>query len=232
MKTIGTIFLVLLISFLPLVSFSQIFGVKAGLNLSKMILKDDDIDFTDEFEMKPGLLIGPTVEFPLMQDLSIESGLLLSSKGFKDSYEESYQGGFYESKTTLNLWYIDIPILFKWNFKISEKTSLYPAIGPYIGIGLKGYSKNETKSNSGEETHKEDIEWGNDEDTDFFKRFDAGLTIGGGIEYKAFQLGIYYNLGIANIAPSSENGATIQNRVLQFTLGYRFIPKEKTISDQ
>ena len=151
MKTTSTFFLVVLISFLPLVSFSQIFGVKAGLNLSKMILKDDDIDLTDEFDLKPGLLIGPTVEFPLTQDLTLESGILLSSKGIKDSFKETYQGGYYESTTTLNLWYIDIPILFKWNFQINEKTNLFPAIGPYVGIGVQGQSKNESKSNYGDE---------------------------------------------------------------------------------
>lgn len=225
MKTISSIFLFILISLFPLVSFSQIFGVKAGLNLSKMIIKDDDIDFTDEFEMKPGFLIGPTVEFPLSQDFSIESGVLLSCKGFKDSYEETYQGGYYKSKTTFNLWYIDIPVLFKYNFQINEKINLYPAIGPYIGIGLKGQSKNKSESNFGDETSTNDIKWGSDEETDMLKRFEAGLVFGGGIEYKAFQLGIYYNLGLANIAASSENGVTIQNRVLQFTMGYRFIPK-------
>ncbi|MCK5103812.1 MAG: outer membrane beta-barrel protein, partial [Cyclobacteriaceae bacterium] len=137
----------------------------------------------------------------------------------------------YESKTTLNLWYMDIPILFKWNFQIDERTNIYPAIGPYVGIGLKGKSKSESKSNYGEETYTNDVEWGSDEETDILKRFDGGLSIGGGIEYKAFQFGVYYNLGIANISAYTGDNTKIKNRVLQFSLGYRFLPKQKNKSD-
>lgn len=225
MKHFSKVLIFVLLICFSTTSFSQIFGLKAGSNLSKMVVKDDQMDLSDDFQLKPGLLFGPTVDFPLCQPLSLETGIMLSSKGFKDTYEESYQGGFYESKTTLNLWYIDIPILFKWNIPINDEFSIYPALGPYISIGIKGKSKYESKSNYGDESGSSDIEWGTDEESDMLRRFDAGIMFGGGIEYKAFQLSVYYNLGIANISAYTEEGTTIKNNVLQIALGYRFISK-------
>ncbi len=223
MRNVSISFAFIFIMILPIGLYAQVFGVRGGLNLSKMTMKSEDMDLSDDFEIKPGLHIGPTVEFPLSENSSIEAALLLSQKGIKDSYKETYDGGYYESKMVLNLWYIDIPILYKYKFQIGDKIQLFPALGPYVGIGLSGKSKNEFKSNYGNETHSSDIEWGSDEETDMLKRLDAGLTIGGGLDINAFEFGINYNVGIANISTYTEQSTKIKNKVLQFYCTYKFL---------
>ena len=61
--------------------FSQEFGIKAGLNLSNMHVVDDGSIVSEDFNMKPGFHIGATAEFPLTEMFSLETGLLLSTKG-------------------------------------------------------------------------------------------------------------------------------------------------------
>ena len=61
-----------------------------------------------------------------------------------------------------------------------------------------------------------------DEDNDDLKRLDMGLTFGGGVEINAIMLGISYDLGLANISSYQQDGATSKNKVLKFSVGYRF----------
>lgn len=63
--------------------FAQNFGVKAGLNLSNMLVKNDYRTYSDDFKMNPGFYVGATAEFPLSDLLSFETGLLLSTKDSK-----------------------------------------------------------------------------------------------------------------------------------------------------
>lgn len=55
-------------------SFAQTFGVKAGLNLSNMLMKDDDGTYSDDFKMNPGFHFGPTMELPINETVSFETG--------------------------------------------------------------------------------------------------------------------------------------------------------------
>jgi len=71
------------------------------------------------------------------------------------------------------------------------------------------------------ETEKEDINWGSDEDEDDLKRFDFGLSLGAGVELDAFQIGLSYGMGLANISPYTGNGMKTNNRVLAITGSYR-----------
>lgn len=187
-------------------SFAQTFGIKAGLNLSNMLVKNNDYTDSDDFKMNPGFHIGPTAEFEINKMLSFETGLLLSTKGFK----ESYGGETYK----LNLLYLDIPLAAKATFGIGS-TKIYGIFGPYIGVGLSGKSKYEFEG----ESIEEDIKFGSDEDEDDLKRLDFGLTIGAGVEFNALQIGLNYGLGLANISTYADKAS---NRVLGISLGYKF----------
>ena len=198
-------------------SFSQTFGVKAGLNLSNMLIKDDDDTYSDDFKMNPGFHIGPTVEFPINEIFSFESGLLLSTKGFKLSEKETYGGETYEYKQKVNLFYLDIPLTAKATYDIGG-VKIYGTFGPYIGLGLSGKSKYEEDG----DTNEEDINFGSDEDEDDLKRLDYGLTAGAGIELNYIQIGINYGLGLANISIYNDDGSKFNNRVLGISVGYKF----------
>jgi hypothetical protein len=207
-----------MVSLLSFQSNAQIFRIIGGLNLSNMIAKDDEGTYSDDFKMKPGFHIGATVEFPFSNVLSLGTGLLIDSKGFKTKEE----GRDWVSKEKLSLYYLDIPILLKATNEFDSGIKIFGVIGPYIGVGLSGKVKEEYEHQGQKETDEFDVEWGNDENEDFFRRFDSGLTFGGGVEFNAIFIGIYYDLGLYNISPYSNNGFKMKNRVLRFSVGYRF----------
>jgi hypothetical protein len=212
--------LVLLLSF-GTDSFAQSFGIKAGLNLSNLLVKDDYDTYSDDFKMNPGFHFGPTIEFPMNEMLSFESGLLLSTKGTKMSEKESFDGYSYEYTSKINLLYLDIPLTAKATFDIGNSKA-YGILGPYVGIGLSGKSKSEYTEDGETDTEEEDLSFGSDENEDDLKSLDYGLTAGIGIELNSIQIGVTYNLGLANISIDTEDSYKINNRVLGISVGYKF----------
>jgi outer membrane protein W len=221
MKNLTNLFVVVIISMMTTGLFAQTFGVKAGLNLSNMIVKDDDDTYSDDFKLNPGFHAGLTADFPITEMFSFETGLLISTKGYRISQEDTILGETYEIEGKLNPLYLDIPLTGKVAFDIGGP-KIYGAFGPYVGVGLAGKAKNEVTINGETEKDDEDIEWGSDEEEDFLKRLDFGLTVGAGVEINALQIGISYGLGLANISVSSDNGAKINNRVIGISVAYRF----------
>lgn len=203
------------------VSYAQILGVRAGLNLSNMLDKDDEGTNSNDFKMKPGFNVGPTVEFPINEMFSFESGLLLSTKGFKYDEKGSDGGETYEYNLKSNLLYLDIPLTGKAYFDV-KVAKIYGALGPYIGIGLSGKVKSEDTYMGQTDSFNDDIKWGSDQETDDLKRLDYGLTIGAGVLINSIQIGLTYDLGFANISAYTDGGAKTSNRVLALSVGYKF----------
>lgn len=187
--------------------------VKGGLNFSNMLFKADDETLSDDFKSRTAYHVGLAAEFPISKIYSFETGLLLSAKGFKMSE------GDFESK--MNLTYLDIPLTAKATFDVGS-VKVFGLFGPYVGIGLSGKSKF-TENDGENETIEKDVNWGSDDDSDM-KRLDFGLTAGAGIEIKAFQIGLNYSLGLANLNPESDD-MTLKNRVLGISVAYRFLGK-------
>jgi len=213
MKNRGKFLIIALILGWSVTSFAQpIFGLRAGFNLSTMLAKDDQMNYGDEmnFKMKPGFNIGPTLEVPINDMFSFETALLLSTLGVNSEYD--YGGG--NTKETLSLLYLQIPLTAKAAFDVGG-TKLFGAFGPYLGYGLSGKWKSADYPD-------EDVKWGTNTEEDHFKRFDFGLHFGAGVGIKAFEVGLSYDLGLANIATDTGGGTKEMNRVLALNLGYKF----------
>ena len=226
MKNITKLILIPLMLVIFSVAHAQIYGIRAGLNLSNVHLKYDNTVLSEDFKMNPGFLLGPTADFLLSDYLSIETGILLSTKGFKTSEKESYQNETMEYKSKLNLLYIDIPVALKGRISLSDNIDLFVSAGPNIGFGVSGKSKSEFIYNGETETSEENVEWGTDPKKSMLKRPEFGLVMGIGIEYEAYQFGIFYNIGLTNIAATSADDATkLKNRVLNISANYRFVRK-------
>lgn len=211
--------LIVFISFFCLQSNAQTFGIKGGLNLANLLEKDDDDTYSGNYKMKPGFHIGATIELPINDFLFFESGLFLTTKGMK--WDDEMYGADFKSKTSL--YYFDIPLTIKATYDLNENLKMFGAVGPYVGVGLVGKIKVVVEYQGEEETEKEDIKWGNDEDEDHLKRLDMGLTFGGGVEINSiYVIGISYDLGLANISSYQDDGVVTKNRVLKFSVGYRF----------
>lgn len=201
-------------------SYAQIFGIKAGVNLSTMSLKDNNGNYSDDFKMNPGFHVGVTGEFPLTEMFSFETGLLLTTKGFKiNQVEDIPLGPTTETKAKMNLLYLDIPITAKASLDVGG-VEIYGVFGPYLGMGLSGKDKYEITEEGETRTGENNISWGTG--VNDYKRLDYGLTAGSGVKIESIQIGLFYSLGLANISHKSVNDSKFSNRILGITVDYRF----------
>ena len=177
--------------------------------------------------MRTGFHIGATAEFPLTEIFSLETGLLISTKGVIYKQLLTEEDMDFEYKFNLSPLYLDIPVTAKASFDIGGGAKIYGVFGPYAAIGLSGKIKQEESINGATTSEEIDIEWGSDIESSNFKRMDFGLIMGAGVELNSIQIGLNYSLGLANISP--QTNVKVNNRVLGISVGYKFGEKKKTI---
>jgi hypothetical protein len=185
------------------VSFAQSFWVKFCPTFTNMLLKDNDNRI--DSKMIFGYDLGAFAEFPVNENFSFETGIQFTSKGMKANDADT--------DLKLELSYIDIPLTAKIAFKLAG-IKAYGAFGPYVGYGIGGQIYIDGLGTK--------VKWGSNGESDNLKPLDYGLNIGAGIEINALQIGLSYGYGLANINPTSDNGAKASNRALGISVGYRF----------
>lgn len=179
-----------------LAGFSQVkWDAKVGMNFSNMTK-------IDESKALPGFTLGVGMDYGFNENWSLQSGLMISSKGFK------FKEGDWKNK--YRPIYLDIPILAAYKFNISDNTKFVINAGPYLAIGLGGKNK---------ETDEEDIKLF-DKDGHDWKRFDLGIQYGIGLELSDRYL---INLTGQNgfISPV-DGGDDPKNMTFTIGVGYRF----------
>jgi len=226
MKNKLKILLAVMICISCIESNAQSFGVKGGLSLMNMMMKDNIENYKDLLKVKPGFHLGATIDIPLYRELlSLEPGIFLNMKGYtwkEDGTDDGYDWKYTEKVGT---YYIDVPINVKGVYG-GEKIKGFGTLGPFIGVGLSGKCKttyevivSDINSTS---TETEKIEWGKDEDEDCFRRLDFGIALGAGVIYHNFTLGISYDLGLKNISSYTDEELKYKTRILKISAGYLF----------
>ncbi|MGM0408401.1 MAG: porin family protein [Bacteroidota bacterium] len=217
MKKFTNFFLVLMSTLFCLQLHAQTFGVRGGLSMANMLEKDEDGTYSGDYQMNSGFHAGVSMDFPILEMISFETGLLLNTKGFRITEEE--EGVDVTAKA--KFYYADIPLTFKVSGEVSEGVKLFVLGGPYIGIGLSGKVTAEGSEEGYSVSIDEDINWGSGEEDDL-KRLDYGITAGAGLELMGIQVGLSYDFGLANVSAYTDYGTTLNHRVLKFSIGYRF----------
>jgi len=202
---------------------AQTYWVRGGLNLSNMLIKDDNGTYSDDFTMQPGFHVGLTGEFPITDMISFETGVLISTKGFKQKEEATISGVTISAKQSLRLTYVDIPLTAKIYIG-SNEPKVFALGGVYLGMGLGGKNKAESSAQGVTQSEELSINWGSKSDDDL-RGLDYGFAVGAGVEFGVFQANLIYNLGLANIAAEQDGGTKINNRVLRLSVGYLFTGK-------
>jgi Outer membrane protein beta-barrel domain len=187
-------------------TFGQIrFGLKAGVNLANMSIKDAD----PSPSMIIGFHAGAILDLSLSDMMSLQPGVLFSTKGFKISAtQDGITGTMTESVN-----YIEVPINLMFKFG-SGDVKFMPFIGPYLGYALSGTLKAEAMGQSA----STDITFGSSDGD--MSALDYGLNIGVGIEMKGFIITAQYGLGLADLDPSADGKMT--NNVIGISVGYLF----------
>jgi len=141
------------------------FGVKGGLNLSKMTempgVEDDDVN------RLAGFNAGIVAEYPVALGVGLRGELLFQTNGYK--YETSIAGADFDYKMKTN--YIAVPVLAEYALPVlDQRLSVY--CGIQLGYCLGGKWESTTKA-AGVTFDSDDTL-----DSDNYNAFDLGGVIG------------------------------------------------------
>lgn len=187
-------------------------GVKGGLNISNLSVDaPDDPDFG--FDSQTDFLVGGFAQFAFGQHFAVQPEVFYSKKGARSRDSDP--------ATTLNLNYLEIPILLMWRLA-SRESPIYPILytGPSVAFETRCQvtGKQDGVSVSFD---CDDPLLGGELQT---AKTDFGLVFGGGFEILysklTIQLDARYNLGLTNLNEAKDAAETsVKSRTWSFMLG-------------
>ena len=192
-------------------------GAKAGLNLTNIYEKYDGKKPSgdDKGKIKLGIQIGVVGDYALSDALSLQPGVLFYSAGYVN--KENDGGDKYKETYTLN--YIQIPINFQYKLDMGGINAFVQA-GPYLGCAISGKYKWKITEDGNSRSGNESLKFGFDKEEDDYKPFDFGLGLGVGLQFNNIQIGLGYNIGLANM--SLYDKSSVKNNGIVLTVSYFF----------
>ncbi len=213
------VILLLAISISYFSSHSQVY-VQGGVNLAN--ITKDAAGNTQDNNLLTTFNVGVLGRFDLSRTLDFETGIILSGKGAKS--ETYFTGSTTDNyvKTKFNPLYLEVPLNAIVRVPLNSKSSLFFNAGPYVAIGIAGKTKTESKILGIMSNTEADIKFNNDNPAqpgqqeaayDKLKRFDIGLNIGGGFDFRKVLLKANYGYGLSKInSTETNNSADKQNK--------------------
>lgn len=184
------------------------FGLKGGLDVSNLSLKDNDVFTADN---RAGFFIGPMVKFtvPLI-GLSFDAAALYDQKEAKLRYIDEAN----TEPTTIKRQSIDIPVNIRYGFGLSSLANIFVFAGPQwaINVGDSEFKWNSTSSYS-------------------LKKATVSVNIGAGVTLlKHLQATVNYNFECSNsgtletppVADITNYTTTGKSNTWKIAVGYWF----------
>lgn len=188
-------------------------GIKAGLNISSLTFDESEL----ESSKKTGFTAGVMAEILLAKNFAIQPELLYSQQGMKFSYSDAEVSNSHY-KSTVNLNYLNIPVMLK--YYVAKGFSVQA--GPQIGILLK--ANNNYQDNFLGYENREDFNL-----KEYSNGIDTSVNFGLGYQFKdKFYADARYNLSYSDIFKEANPtgnyiiNTDMKNRVFQITIGYFF----------
>lgn len=156
------------------------FGLRLGGALATI---NSDDRYLGGGSVKAGLNLGLVagIQMAPATPLYFETGMLYAEKGGKGS-----SGGH---TFTCNLDYLEVPLLMKYQINTNRLTSIQPFAGVYAAVGVGGQIKDFDERHAYSSF-----------DDEGFKRWDAGLRLGCGLQFDHLYAELGCDLGLANVS--------------------------------
>lgn len=178
-------------------------GIKAGMTSSHFVGSEGTSAFA-EYTQKPAITFGISGLARLTEWLSIQPDILFVSKGRRTSLDGALV-------STLNVEYVELPVLARIGIPIGQHVSPYLMAGPALGILLTFENERE-------------IDGSVTDLSDEAKRIDVSGVLGAGVEVAltprhGLTLEARYDRSFTRFL---KDGDDVKNRVFAFMLGYQY----------
>lgn len=211
------------------------FGLKGGVNMSNIYGEG-----AKDTRMKFGYQAGVAVDYELVPNVAIQSGLFLVTKGYyHPTFEVDKTVGDIKIKgrfdRTSNAMYLQLPVHLAYKVDVAPEMRLVLHAGPYVAYGVggkvttkafKGIAGNVPSEMQGavdavlKELDKNSVEMKTFDKETGLKPFDAGVGVGIGAEFGSILVDLGWDMGLLNITKSKEVKA--KNQTAYISLGYMF----------
>ena len=190
-------------------------GIRGGFNASNRIMKGKWSNIHHYWRYS--FNVGVTCDFGIGKKLLVRPGIYYTEKGYHH-FDDEY--------THLN--YLEVPLLAVFQQPIGKNASFEIQVGPFVSCGVGGRMKagwvygdnfnDDGKVSDYDAYHYVYIECFKKEDffeQAMFRRFDAGVNLGLGVNVAHFYIGCAYDISLIDVSIES-------NRCYMFDVGYTF----------
>jgi len=188
-------------------------GLFGGINIQNLYGKNSNGDNLN-YKLMPEIHAGGNINLPVMGDLFIQPGLLLSNKGARQEI-------ITEQIRTTKLYYIEVPLNLLYRPQIGDGHILL-GCGPYAAYGIKGKEINSPYGTVPVRFLNEaDL---SDNSYIYYKPFDAGINLLVGFEmFNGIFINLNTQLGLLKVnSYYTEDQASKKNIGFGLSGGYRF----------
>lgn len=156
-------------------------------------------------DLAKGYTFGVAARYIEEKVFGLQAELLLTRRGEKDNFDEHPELSFQRDFT-----YIEVPLMAHLYFDCGEKSEISFDIGPKFGAYLSDKQKAKLDSESWETVKYQTYHQYQHHDMAVSKKFDYGLQMGLGYEFKinkeiSVQLQGRYYFGLGNMFPDSKS---------------------------
>lgn len=199
-------------------SMAQSWQARAGMNFSVFNTNDDYRSYNNYRIVKPGWNLGGFYEFNQGKLFSLETGLILETKGEKKDNTQYAPDDFTKVIDLVNLLYVDVPLMGKLNIPL-KKSTLVLGAGPYAGIAIAGWNESFTTPKTNLNT-RSSLDFGN-KSFSSFRRFDYGGKAMVALEYRDLNFSLFYSGGLRSVHRMNQYHYKMLNQTVGFSIGYR-----------
>ena len=198
-----------------------------GFNFATMDIKGGNM----YKEPKVGFTIGANVNFKILHNIQLQSGLYVTKKGLRQHIQRSeyntamdveYYGDTLRN-TAAN--YLQVPLCLGYEVYLTKHFAVNFNAGGYVAYGFKGKNRGEAYAT----TIKDGVVQGTQitipsyEEETFalrkWNRWDYGVLGRVGLIYDIWTINLTYEYGFHNVA---DDGRELKNRNMSVALGFRF----------
>lgn len=183
-------------------------NVKAGAGVATCYGSDTE-NAKEHFVGK----VGVGIEYPFTSNWSLMPSLEVAWKGTKINFGENvyYSGNYYDYDVTntVDLFYVQVPIVAAYRLNLSDAWNMTFKAGPYFAYAVSDHYSSEINASDGSSAR----ESGSAE----VKKFDTGLDLGIDFEHHRFVFGVEYEMGLMKLVEDD-----VKNMAFYVTVGWKF----------